>query len=169
MLKGEAKTAYMRDYMRRKRAGLATRTKPKPDKAAWQPSQTMVDQIQYWRRVQASEPWRLRQTGRQVLDVLADKKTWTEDDMMEACRRLKAHQDDLKAEREQRKAEAEKPRVLHCVFCHEPQTSKRIFIGSNVRVICERCIDKVTKLVAKARRRARRQTRRPSHVRRRSR
>jgi hypothetical protein len=44
MLKGEAETVYMRNYMRRKRAGLPT-TIAKP-KAEWQPTQAMVDQIQ---------------------------------------------------------------------------------------------------------------------------
>jgi hypothetical protein len=36
MLKGEAKTAYMREYMRRRRAGLAT-AKPRKPKPPWQP------------------------------------------------------------------------------------------------------------------------------------
>jgi hypothetical protein len=41
MLKGEAKTAYQREWMRRKRAGLPT-AKPKPE---WQPSQRMIDDL----------------------------------------------------------------------------------------------------------------------------
>ena len=46
MLKGEAKTAYMREYMRRRRAGLATAKPPKP-KPPWQPPQHMIEKIRY--------------------------------------------------------------------------------------------------------------------------
>jgi len=146
MLKGDAKTAYQREYMRKKRAGLPTATKPK---AEWRPTQAMVDQIQHWRQMRVDEPWRLRDTALRVLDGLTNK-TWTEDDMMEACRRLKAHQDEREAERERREDELSKPVVWHCLFCGEPESPERLLYGKGIS-ICEKCIDEAAAAMARHR------------------
>jgi len=76
MLKGEAKTAYMREYMRRRRAGLATAKLPKP-KPPWQPPQHMIEKFRHWQRVARSSQPRLRQPGHVIIDGLdLDTDTW---------------------------------------------------------------------------------------------
>jgi hypothetical protein len=103
MLKAKAKTEYMREYMRRKRAGLPTRKEPKERR----PSAGMISRIEYWARLRQSRPWRLYGTGRKVIDGLALD---TDDSWMEACRRYKAILD----ERRERKKAA---RHLICEKC----------------------------------------------------
>ena len=44
MLTGEAKKAYQREYMRKKRAGLVTR-KPRKE---WQPTQHVLAGLDFW-------------------------------------------------------------------------------------------------------------------------
>ena len=89
MLKGEAKTAYMREYMRRRRAGLATAKPPKP-KPPWQPPQHMIEKIRYRQRVARSSQPRLRQPGHVIIDGL---DLDTDEGMAEACRRYQSHHD----------------------------------------------------------------------------
>ena len=50
MLQGDAKRAYQRVWMRRKRAGKPT-ANPKP----WKPTKRMVDQVRYWLRTGAPQ------------------------------------------------------------------------------------------------------------------
>lgn len=151
MLTGEAKTAYQREYMRRKRAGLPT-AKPKPE---WQPSQRMIDQIAFWYRRQHNKPWQLRGPWHKVIDGLklenGDEAQW-----MEACRRLKAYQDDLRAEAKARKEEASKPKVHHCSFCRKPASPRRALFGDRWAFICQPCATKAAKRLANVRQRARR-------------
>ena len=94
MLKGEAKTAYMREYMRRRRAGLAT-AKPKPP---WRPPQRMIAQIRHWGAIPS---WRMRQPAHVIIDGL---RLDTDDGVLEACRRYKRYLDDR---RETKRREAE--------------------------------------------------------------
>jgi hypothetical protein len=150
VLKGEAKTAYMREYMRRKRAGLPT-TKPKlpRPKAEWKPSQRIIDQIDHWRHLRAHRPWRLRRFGERVIDGLTLD---TDESWMEACRRYEAYSDERRANREKEKQEAAeaaaKPNVRYCLFCNEPESTKRIFVGDGFWIICENCIAEAAAMVA---------------------
>jgi hypothetical protein len=61
MLQGDAKRAYQRVYMRRKRAGKPT-VNPKP----WKPTKRMVDQVRYWLRTGAPQSL----TGRTIIEGL---------------------------------------------------------------------------------------------------
>ena len=155
MLKGEAKTAYMREYMRRKRAGQPTTTtppKPKP-KAEWEPSQCIINEIDHWRRMRAHRLTSLRGLGARVIEglTLDSDESW-----MEACRRYKAFTDERRANRgKEKQAAAEaaaeaaaKPKVRHCWFCREPTSTKRIFVGDGALVICEICIAEAATIVA---------------------
>jgi hypothetical protein len=138
MLQGEAKTAYMREYMRRKRAGLPT-VKPKKE---WEPSQRMIREIEHW----AKYPKRTRGMGRQVINglTLDNDTSW-----MEACRRYKAILDKRWAEAKERKRLASLPPPPKCCsFCGKPQSSRRILVGDRYTFICQQC---ATKAVGKAR------------------
>ena len=136
MLEGEAKTAYMRDYMRRKRLGLPT-VNPKPE---WKPNQRIIDEIAYWAR----HPLRTRGMGWRVIDglTLDNDASW-----MEACRRYKAIIDERRAARKARKQEPPPPPVRCCMFCGKPKTARRILIGNGFTFICQQC---ATKAVRKA-------------------
>jgi hypothetical protein len=59
MLKGQAKTGYMREYMRRRRAA-----QPKPPKAKRKPTKAALSQIHYW----AHSGGRCSRAGLEVLD-----------------------------------------------------------------------------------------------------
>jgi hypothetical protein len=84
MLQGDAKRAYQRVYMRRKRAGKPT-VNPKP----WKPTKRMVDQVRYWLRTGAPQSL----TGRKIIEGLDPT------DEHEALRRYKAHLDEHERER----------------------------------------------------------------------
>ena len=84
MLQGDAKRAYQRVYMRRKRAGKPT-VNPKP----WKPTKRMVDQVRYWLRTGAPQSL----TGRKIIEGLDAT------DEHEALRRYKAHLDEHERER----------------------------------------------------------------------
>jgi len=159
MLKGEAKTRYMREYMRRKRAGQPTATKPKPEPrspAEWEPPQRMVDQITWWRK----KPWGRRGLGHRLFAKLpfADNRTWTEDNMLEACRLYQAMLDERSAEREREKEEEAKPRVARCNFCREPASPERILVDAGgdgcegIWCICETCVANAAAVIAEQRR-----------------
>ena len=157
MLKGKAKTDYMRDYMRRKRAGLptakSTADKPAGGEREWKPTKRVINQIAYWARVRASAaPWRLRAIGDRVIDGLTLD---TDESWMEACRRYKALKDERRAEREKEKEQAAKPKPRYCLFCREPESTERIFVGHGVFLICEKCIAEAAAVVASAKRKAR--------------
>ena len=134
MLKGEAKRQYMKDYMRRMRAGEPT-VKPKPP---WQPTQRMIDQIAYWAR---KPRWR---RPSDIADRVLDGLTLDNDESwMEACRRYKTLTDERKRERQVEREKEKQPPVWHCLFCNEPTTTKRWFFGERSRIICEVCVDEV--------------------------
>jgi hypothetical protein len=155
MLKGEAKTEYMREYMRRKRAGLPTATKPKPKE--WEPTQRIVDEIAHW----AKYPWRRRSAiaGRVLKDLTLDNdESW-----MEACRRYKTltaeRKQERQAEREREKQRAEERKILHCSFCGETmtETGKPRWLGTGYEfsdgtkvydaIICKPCVTKFAKML----------------------
>jgi hypothetical protein len=141
MLTGKAKTDYqrnyMRDWMRRKRAGLPTATKPKPQRRldpAW-----LRDQIAYWVRIR--DTWKLRDTGRRVIDGLSFE---TEADWQEACRRYWAIRDGSLAP-----ADPPKPRIKHCSFCRKSGSEvAKLIEGRGGVTICDRCIAQAARLVA---------------------
>jgi hypothetical protein len=41
-----------------------------------------------------------------------------------------------------------KPKVRYCLFCNEPQSTKRIFVGDRFWIICENCIAEAAAIVA---------------------
>jgi hypothetical protein len=63
VLTGDAKRAYQREYMRKKRAGEPT-TKPKE----WQPTYNAVSEIEHWVKYQRS--WRIKPAQRDVVEGL---------------------------------------------------------------------------------------------------
>jgi hypothetical protein len=148
MLEGEAKTAYMREYMRRKRAGLPT-VKPKKE---WEPPWWMPHNIAVWARHRAGrEPWRVGCLGHKVIDGL---KLDTDESVMEACRRYKAILDEQRAARKTRKqAAAEPPPPKRCSFCDKPASKRRILVGDRYTFICQQCATKAAHKAEQARKR----------------
>jgi hypothetical protein len=150
MLKGEAKTSYMRDYMRRKRAGQQT-TKPK---APWEPSQRMINEITHWRYLRANRPRDLRGISREIIEGLTLDN---DDSWQEACRRYKMLHDEQRRERrerrEQREREEREGKVRHCSFCREPTSTERFFYGDqfDFPLICEVCVAEAAAVFAKQR------------------
>jgi ClpX C4-type zinc finger len=147
MLQGQAKRDYMRDYMRRWRAGEPT-AKPKPE---WEPPRWMIDQVTYWFRVKLSpQPWRLRGTGSTVVHGLAPHNadgTVNEAGWAEALLRYKA---ELEEQRDNRKrAKAEPPAPKCCSFCGEPRTDKRVLVGDGGAHICAKCTRQAVRAFAK--------------------
>jgi hypothetical protein len=143
MLKGKAKRDYMREWMRRKRAGLPTTTpksKPKSDR----PRQRVIDQIAYWAR----NPSRQSTLAIKVLDglVLDNDASW-----LEACRRHKVLSEERRAERDRAKLKATKPRPRECSFCGEPAAADRLLIGDRFPLICETCVAEAAVAIAKHR------------------
>jgi len=108
-LQGDAKRAYQRVYMRRKRAGKPT-VNPKP----WKPTKRMVDQVRYWLRTGAPQSL----TGRKIIEGLDAT------DEHEALRRYKAHLDEHERER------YAPPPPKCCSFCGEPASDERTLVGS---------------------------------------
>ena len=146
MLKGEAKTAYMREYMRRRRAGLATAKPPKP-KPPWQPPQHMIEKIRHWQRVaRSSQPRRLRQPGHVIIDGL---DLDTDEGMAEACRRYKSHRD-AQHEAPKRAAVQREAAKKACWFCGEPASGDRIVIAApaGCPLICEMCVAEAARIIA---------------------
>ena len=145
MLKREAKTAYMREYMRRRRAGLATAKSPKP-KPPWQPSQHMIEKIRYWQRVARSSRPRLRQPGHVIIDGL---DLDTDEGMAEACRRYKSHRD-AQHEAPKRAAVQREAAKKACWFCGEPASGDRIVIAApaGLPLICEMCVAEAARIIA---------------------
>jgi hypothetical protein len=157
MLKGEAKVAYQREYMRRKRAGLPTAIKPKPRE--WKPTQRMIDELEWWAKYPSQRRSRIAD---RVLDglILDNDESW-----WEACRRYKRLQDERRAERkadkEQEKKFEEERKILHCSFCREPmtETDKPRWMGMGYErrdgtkvydaIICEPCVTEFAKKFAK--------------------
>jgi hypothetical protein len=135
MLKGQAKTDYQREYMRRRRAGLPTAT-PKPPKE-WKPTQRILDQIAQWISVADRQPWRLGELGRQVLAGLTfepdenGKIHVTDDIWAELCRRYKQFADERRAECQKEKEEAAKPTPRCRSFCRKPSSLERIMWGTD--------------------------------------
>ena len=140
MLTGEAKRQYMQDYMRRKRAGEPTRKPPKP----WKPSQSAIYQIERWVRYPSSR--------NDLADRVLDGLTFDNDEAwMEAHRRYKTLTDERNRERQAERERQEQPTERRCMFCYEPKTSERLFVGDRWRLICEMCIDEAADTLAKAR------------------
>ena len=108
-MQGDAKRAYQRVYMRRKRAGKPT-VNPKP----WKPTKRMVDQVRYWLRTGAPQSL----TGRKIIEGLDPT------DEHEALRRYKAHLDEHERER------YAPPPPKCCSFCGEPASDERTLVGS---------------------------------------
>ena len=96
--------------------------------------------------------WRIRGLGQQLFAELpfADELTWTEENLLEACRKLEAMQDQRKAEREQEKLDDAKPRPVRCFFCYETASPDRILVGQEGgRSICETCVAEAAAIIAK--------------------
>jgi hypothetical protein len=132
MLQGDAKRAYQRVYMRRKRAGKPT-VNPKP----WKPTKRMVDQVRYWLRTGAPQSL----TGRKIIEGLDP----TEEH--EALRRYKAHLDEHERER------YAPPPPKCCSFCGEPASDERAPWLAAYPLICETCTARAAAIFAEQRKR----------------
>lgn len=149
MLQGEAKRDYMRDYMRRKRAGEPT-AKPKPE---WQPTQRQIDEVHWWFRCKLGNR-RINGIGAEVVDGLdpnnadgtANDAAWNE-----AMQRYKALRDQQRADRKAKAAReaADRNAPPCCMFCLKPKTAKRHLVGDGYRLICARCNNRITAMFAK--------------------
>jgi|GEM_PF-6386849 len=155
MLQGEAKTAHMREYIGRKRAGLPTAKPKKP----WEPPWWMTYNVKIWAKRRAGrEPWRVGRFGRKVIEGL---KLDTDESVMQACRRYKAILDEQRAERKTRKkaaAEPPPPPVRRCAFCYKPKTVRRILVGDGITFICQQCAANAAHKAKQAKQRARART-----------
>ncbi len=161
MLTGDAKRAYQREYMRRKRAGEPTR-KPKlpeqptkPEKP-WEPTKSMIWDVRRWFSLKVNDHC-LRGIGRDVVhdldpnnaDGSVNEAAW-----IEAMRRYKTLRREQRVERERKQAERDKPKPKRCSFCYEPASAERILIGdsdNSFRLICETCVEQASKVVAETR------------------
>ena len=156
MLTGDAKRAYQREYMRRKRAGEPTRKPQKPEKPEREPDWEAIDrEVAHWIKYPRSCPaW-----ADVVLDRRAEFDLRTEEGGQAFGRLyLKAradHRAKRKAEREeQAKREAEyeaERRIKRCSFCGTPQSEVRMLLGDDYRFICETCVEQASKIVAELR------------------
>jgi hypothetical protein len=117
VLKGEAKRDYMRDYMRRRRAGLATAKPPKP-KPPWRPSKRMIETVRHWWYLAQHRPASLRQPSHSIIE---DLDLDTDVDVEEACRRYQRYLEERRKQREREAQAAKVPAVKRCSFCMEPR------------------------------------------------
>jgi hypothetical protein len=125
MLQGESKRDYMRDYMRRQRAGEPTR-KPKRERG---PTPLMVAEVARLFRLQLAGSWKLRDSERKVVagldpnnaDGTANEAAWNE-----ALRRYRTLRAEQRAERKRKKAERDAPPPPpKCWFCRKPVFAPR--------------------------------------------
>ena len=131
MLHGDAKRAYQREYMRRKRAGKPT-VNPKP----WKPTKRMVDQVCYWLRTGAPQTL----TGRKIIEGLDPT------DEHEALRRCKAHLDQHERER------YAPPPPKCCTRLRRPFNDLRTLVGNaSYPLICETCTTEAAAIFVKRR------------------
>ena len=165
MLHGEAKRAYMREWMRRKRAGEPTRKPKKPPKPKqppkpWQPSQRMIWDVRHWFSLKLNQRWRLRGIGAEVVyglefhnaDGTVNDAAWNE-----ALQRYRTLRTKQRVERKRRQAERDAPPPLppplKCWFCGKPKTAKSILVGLTIGpLICARCTTRAAAIFAKHRR-----------------
>jgi hypothetical protein len=144
MLKGQAKTDYQREYMRRRRAAAPQR-EPKPIRKA--APKRMIEQIKYWGRHAGSA--NLSSVGRAVIDGL---DLGTDQGMAEACRRYKVHLDQRRTAKEaQAKREADaKTATKRYSFCGEPASKDRIMVGGSNgwSFICDSCVGEADAIIA---------------------
>jgi hypothetical protein len=130
MLKGAAKAAYMREYMRRRRAG---EPQPKKPRKPWEPSQGLIDRIA--RAVR--HPHRVR--GR-LAHAIEGLQFDTDEEWTEACYRWKAWTSPPR--------EPAPARKLRCDFCHKP--SRRLLASlDDTAHICDQCIEEAAELLRK--------------------
>jgi len=124
----------MREYMRRRRAGLATAKPPKP-KPPWQPPQHMIEKIR-----------QLRQPGHVIIDGL---DLDTDEGMAEACRRYKSHRG-AQHEASKRAAVQREAAKKECWFCGEPASGDRRVIAApaGCPLICEMCVAEAARIIA---------------------
>jgi hypothetical protein len=156
MLHGTAKRDYMREYMRKRRAGEPTR-KPKPE---WEPTQRMVDEVEHWFYLKLHRRRDLRGIGRAVVagldphneDGTANEASWTE--ALQRYRTLRAERRAGRRVRRKRE-EAERnapPPPKRCSFCNEPASAKSTLVGPSdysFPLICETCTKEAAAIFAK--------------------
>jgi hypothetical protein len=146
VLKGQAKTDYQREYMRRRRAKQAV-AKPK---LAREPTQAIVKQIAHWIHLMDRRPWRLGALGREVLEGLDLTEEWTSEEWTEACHRFKA----ISAIREQERKPPEAKiddEIPKCHFCGEPRSGSQMLVRSDHGYnICEACVMEAVEVFAAA-------------------
>jgi hypothetical protein len=164
MLQGEAKRAYMRDWMRRKRAGEPTR-KPKPrepkkpsePKKPWQPTQRMINEVGHWFYLQLNRAWHLRVIGAEVVygldphntDGTVNDAAWTE--ALQRYRTLRAEQ---RVERKRKQPEQDAPPASkRSSFCGEPASEERVLVGNGYQMICATCTEEAAAIFAEHRKR----------------
>jgi hypothetical protein len=148
MLKGQAKTDYMRGYMRRRRAAqTAAKPQREPKPIRTTPPQRMIDQIEHWGYLLRSG--RTRWLCSYGFQIIHDLDLDTDEGMAEACRRYQEHHDQRRAEKEAQKEADAKTAPPRCSFCGEPASSDRLVCGDGPR-ICESCVAEAAAAIAAA-------------------
>ena len=138
---------YYKNYMHRRRAGLA-KAKPKPKaKLPRRPSRRLVETVRHWQYLGQHRPLHLRQPARAMIDGL---DLTTDEGVFAACRRYQAH---LAApcaarKREEQEREAAKKAPARCSFCRERASPDRILVGEGIYFICESCVAEFANLIA---------------------
>ena len=158
MLQGDAKRDYMRDYMRRKRAGEPTRT-PKAEKPVkpWQPTERMIGEVRHWFYLKLNRSWHLRGIGRKVVAGLdpnnADGTTANEAAWTEALQRYRTLRAERRVERKRTQEILDAPPPpKRCSFCNEPRSEDRPLFGDGrYQFICEPCAKEAVIAFAKFR------------------
>jgi hypothetical protein len=157
MLQGDAKRDYMRDYMRRKRAGEPTRT-PKAEKPVkpWQPTERMIRNVRHWFSRKLTQSSHLRGIGRKVVaglephneDGSVNEAAW--DEALQRYRTLRAERR-VEHKRTQEILDAPPP-PKRCSFCGEPRSEDRLLVGDGrYQFICEPCTKEAVAAFAKFR------------------
>jgi ClpX C4-type zinc finger len=136
---GDAKKAYQREYMRRRRAGEPTRREPRP----WEPPGGLKARIAHWAR----QRYRLRE-GSIGLEVVGGLEFDTHEEWMEACYRFKGITEARRQERTEAVPEP-KPRPKECSFCGYVQDGERVLIGDDWHYICEVCVAAAAETIAR--------------------
>jgi hypothetical protein len=150
----DARKAYFRDYMRKRRAGVKPEPKkPKPERG---PDWEDIDrQVAGWKKYPGRRPvW-----AYEVMDRRAEFDMSTEEGSQAFGRLyLKAHDDHLAERKAQREKEARRDaeyeaerKIKRCSLCGESQSEVRMLWGDERTLICEPCAKEAVAAFAKFR------------------
>jgi hypothetical protein len=142
----DARKAYFRDYMRKRRAGIKPEPKPIGPRAPTAAAMfTALEQLDRW--TQSKKPFkppRRPQWADKVLEGGVDLET--DEGRREAYQRYQAaraeHRAALEAEREAEARQEAQRKIKRCTFCGKPQSDVANLWGdeSGYPLICDQCL-----------------------------